>query len=103
MVDVVVPADFVRSFQIEGMNVRGRIVHLTDAADRVIAAHGYPDPVSRLVGEALTLAALLGASLKFEGTLTVQTRGDGPVKMIVADFTSPGSIRACATFDADAV
>jgi molecular chaperone Hsp33 len=103
LVDVVVPADFVRSFQIEGMNVRGRIVHLTDAADRVIAAHGYPEPVSRLVGEALTLAALLGASLKFEGTLTVQTRGDGPVKMIVADFTSPGTIRACATFDADAV
>lgn len=103
MVDVVVPADFVRSFQIEGMNVRGRIVHLTDAADRVIAAHGYPDPVSRLVGEALTLAALLGASLKFDGTLTVQTRGDGPVKMVVADFTSPGTIRACATFDADAV
>jgi molecular chaperone Hsp33 len=103
LVDVVVPADFVRSFQIEGMNVRGRIVHLTDAADRVIAAHGYPDPVSRLVGEALTLAALLGASLKFDGTLTVQTRGDGPVKMVVADFTSPGTIRACATFDADAV
>jgi molecular chaperone Hsp33 len=103
LVDVVGPADFVRSFQIEGMNVRGRIVHLTDAADRVIAAHGYPDPVSRLVGEALTLAALLGASLKFEGTLTVQTRGDGPVKMIVADFMSPGQIRACATFDANAV
>jgi molecular chaperone Hsp33 len=103
LVDVVVPADFVRSFQIEGMNVRGRIVHLTDAADRVIAAHGYPEPVSRLVGEALTLAALLGASLKFEGSLTVQTRGDGPVKMIVADFMSPGTIRACATFDADAV
>jgi molecular chaperone Hsp33 len=103
LVTVVTPPDFVRSFQIEGMNVRGRIVHLTDVADRVIAAHGYPEPVSRLVGEALVLASLLGASLKFSGTLTVQTRSDGPVRMIVADFASPGTVRACATFDADAV
>jgi molecular chaperone Hsp33 len=99
----VTPADFVRSFQIEGMNVRGRIVHLTDVADRVIAAHGYPEPVSRLVGEVLALSALLGASLKFEGKLTVQTSSDGPVRMMVADFSSPGTIRACATFDRDAV
>ena len=96
-------ADFVRSFQIEGMNVRGRIVHLTDAADRVLGAHGYPDSVSRVVGEALALAALLGASLKFDGTLTIQTRGKGPLKMVVADYNSPGAVRACATFDRDAV
>jgi len=95
--------DFVRSFQIEGMNVRGRIVHLTDLADRVIAAHGYPDSVSRVVGEALALTALLGASLKFEGVLTLQTRGDGPLRMVVADYASPGTLRACATFDRDAV
>lgn len=95
--------NFVRSFQIEGMNVRGRIVHLTDIADRVIAAHGYPVPVSQVVGEALVLAALLGSSLKFEGTLTVQTRSKGPLRLVVADYTSPGSIRACASFDREAV
>lgn len=95
--------DFVRSFQIEGMNVRGRIVHLTDLADRVLAAHAYPEAVSRVVGEALALTALLGASLKFEGTLTLQTRADGPLRMIVADFTTPGTLRACATFDREAV
>ena len=97
------PNNFIRSFQIEGMNVRGRIVHLTDVADQVIAAHGYPALVSRLVGEALVLVSLLGASLKFNGTLTVQTRSNGPVRMIVADFTAPGTIRACATFDAGLV
>jgi len=85
------------------MNVRGRIVHLTDLADRVLAAHAYPDNVSRVVGEALALVALLGTSLKFEGTLTLQTRSDGPLRMIVADYTSPGTIRACATFDRAAV
>jgi molecular chaperone Hsp33 len=96
-------SDFVQSFQIEGKNVRGRIVHLTDAADRVLAAHGYPDSVSAVVGEALALAALLGASLKFEGMLTLQTRSQGPLRMIVADYATPGAIRACATFDRAAV
>lgn len=95
--------DFVRSFQIEGMNVRGRVVRLTDLVDRVITAHAYPDSVSRVVGEALALVGLLGASLKFEGTLTLQTRSDGPLRMVVADFISPDTLRACATFDRDAV
>jgi molecular chaperone Hsp33 len=101
-VDVTAP-DFARSFQIEGMNVRGRVVRLTDLVDRVLAAHAYPDSVSRIVGEAVALAALLGTSLKFEGTLTLQTRSDGPLRMIVADFMSPGILRACATFDRAAV
>lgn len=95
--------DFVRSFQIEGMNVRGRIVHLTDVADRVLGAHGYPASVSTVVGEALALTALLGASLKFDGVLTLQTRSDGPLRMVVADFTAPGTLRACATFNRDDV
>src|SRR5262249_10125413 len=88
---------------IEGMNVRGRVVHLTGIAERVIGAHGYPDIVSGVVAEALALAALLGASLKFSGMLTLQTRSEGPVRMIVADYTTPGILRACATFDREAV
>ena len=99
----VTDGDFVQGFQIEGMNVRGRVVHLTGVADRVLGAHGYPDIVSGVVAEALTLAALLGASLKFNGMLTLQTRSDGPVRMIIADYTTPGILRACATFDRDAV
>lgn len=95
--------DFVRSFQIEGMNVRGRVVQLTDVADRILAAHDYPEAVSRVLGEALALVALLGTALKFEGTLTLQTRGDGPLRMVVADYTSPGTIRGCATFDRAAI
>lgn len=95
--------DFVQSFQIEGMNVRGRVVHLTGVAERVLGAHGYPDIVSGLVAEALTIAALLGASLKFNGMLTLQTRSSGPVRMIVADYSTPGVVRACATFDRAAV
>jgi molecular chaperone Hsp33 len=94
--------DFVQTFQIEGANVRGRIVRLGAVADRVLQAHGYPDAVSTRTGEALAIAAMLGASLKFDGVLTLQTRGAGPLRMLVADFTSPGVVRACATYDKSA-
>jgi molecular chaperone Hsp33 len=93
--------DFVQTFQIEGMNVRGRIVRLGAVADRVLQAHGYPDGVSAITGEALAIASMLGASLKFEGVLTLQTRGSGSLRMVVADFSSPGVVRACAAFDKD--
>lgn len=91
--------DFVQTFQIEGMNVRGRVVRLGAVADRVLQAHNYPDAISALTGEALAIVAMLGASLKFDGVLTLQTRGNGPLRMLVADFTTPGTIRACAAFD----
>jgi molecular chaperone Hsp33 len=94
--------DFVQTFQIEGMNVRGRIVRLGAVVDRVLQAHGYPDVISRLTGEALAITSMLGASLKFDGVLTLQTRGSGPLRMVVADFTSPGTIRACASAQKDA-
>ena len=43
---------------------------------------------------------MLGSSLKFDGRFILQTQSDGPVRMLVVDFTSPGKVRACARFDA---
>ncbi len=95
--DVVVP------FQIEGIDMRGRIVRLSPLVSEVMARHSYPEPVAVLLGEALTLAAMLGTSLKFEGRFTLQTKSDGPVSMLVADFESPGNVRGYAHIDPDAL
>ncbi|MEQ9519434.1 MAG: Hsp33 family molecular chaperone [Parvibaculum sp.] len=91
--DVVIP------FQIEGIDMRGRIVRLSSLVSDVMSRHSYPEPVAILLGEALTLAAMLGTSLKFEGRFTLQTKSDGPVSMLVADFESPGNIRGYAHID----
>ncbi len=91
--DVVVP------FKIETANIRGRFVRLGNAVDDVLRIHNYPEPVSRLLGEALTLVAMLGSSLKFDGTFSLQTRSDGPVKMLVADYFTPGILRGYASYD----
>jgi molecular chaperone Hsp33 len=88
--------DIIQPFQIEGPGLRGRLVRLGDAVDTILTRHDYPLPVAALLAEALALAATLSAALKYEGIFTLQLKGDGPVKMLVADVTSAGSIRGYA-------
>lgn len=95
--------DRVVPFQIEGLDVRGRAVQLGPLLDAILGRHDYPAPVARLLAEAIVLTALIGTSLKFDGKFTVQTRGDGPVDLLVADFTAPDRIRAYARFDDEAL
>lgn len=95
--------DSVVPFAVEPLDLRGRAVQLGPMLDAILARHAYPEPVSRLLAEAATLTVLLGTALKFEGKFILQTQTDGPVSMIVTDFRTPGSLRAYARFDADAV
>lgn len=95
--DVVVP------FTLEKLDCRGRAVRLGPALDRILTRHDYPDPVSRLLGEAVVLGALVGSSLKFEGRFILQTQTDGPVSMIVVDLDAPDGLRATAKFDQEAL
>ena len=95
--------DLVIPFAVEGLDVRGRVVHLGPVVDQILKRHAYPAPVSRLLGEAIALTALLGTALKFEGRLILQTKTDGPVDLIVVDYQAPDAVRAYARFDADRV
>ena len=61
----------------------------------------YPEPVSKLLGEAVALTALLGAALKFEGKFILQASTDGPVDLLVADYQVPGGLRGYARFSAE--
>ena len=95
--------DSVLPFQVDVLDARGRMVHLGTAVDSILHRHDYPPQVSRLLGEAVALTALLGTSMKFDGRFIVQTQSDGPVHMLVVDFEAPDRIRACARFDRAAV
>lgn len=95
--------DHVVPFQVEALDARGRVVQLGPVVDQILNRHDYPEPVARLLAEAMALAVLLGTSLKFEGKFILQTRSDGPVEMLVADFSTPRSLRAYASFDAERV
>ncbi len=91
----------VRPFQIEGCDVRGKLVRLGSAYADILAPHDYPPAVARLLGETLALSAALSTSLKYAGTFTVQTSSDGPVRMMMADVASDGGMRAYARYRED--
>ena len=95
--------DIAAAFQIEGWPVRGRLVRLGQTIDSILSTHTYPEPVAALLGEACALAALVGSSLKFEGRLIVQAQGDGPVRYVVADYDTNGTMRGFCRFDPDEV
>ncbi len=95
--------DTILPFVVKALDLRGRIVRLGPAVDTILSSHDYPPPVAKLLGEAIVLTVMLGSALKFEGRFILQTQTDGPVRMLVVDFTSPGKVRACARFDADRV
>jgi molecular chaperone Hsp33 len=92
--------NFVLPFQIEGNQLRGRIVRLSSALDVILAQHAYPAAVAHLLAEAMTIAAALGTALKYDGLFTLQVKSDGPVSLLVADVQSDGGIRAYARYDA---
>lgn len=92
--DIVLPFGTVRS------RIAGRIVRLGGAAESVLTGHDYPEPVSRVLGEALALTALLGQPVPEGGRLILQTKTDGPVGFLVVQYDQPGALRGYASFDA---
>ena len=91
--------DLILPFQISGGAVRGRLVRLGPAIDTIVAGHGYPAAVGRLLAETVALAAVLAGALKYDGIFTLQAQGNGPVSLLLADVTSGGDVRAYARFD----
>jgi molecular chaperone Hsp33 len=92
--------DHVVPFEVAELDIRGRAVQLGPVLDAILSRHDYPEPVALLLAEAMVLTVLLGTALKFEGKFILQTRSDGPVDMLVADFSTPDALRAYARFDA---
>ena len=91
--------DIVLPYAVESLSTRGRLTRLGGAIDAILKRHGYPEPVGRLVGEAAALAVLLGSMLKLDGRFQLQTKTEGPVRMLVVDYDAPSNLRALARFD----
>src|ERR1700735_3640755 len=88
--------DLMQPFQLETGGFRGRLVKLGPALDLILHQHAYPSAVGALLAESMVIASALGTALKYEGVFTFQAKGDGPVRLLVADVTSEGGLRAYA-------
>ncbi len=91
--------DLTLPFQVDALDLRGRVVRLGPAIDTMLSQHDYPEPVATMLGELVVATTLLAGALKFDGILTAQIKSDGPIRLIVVDFKTPGHLRAYARFD----
>ncbi len=91
--------DLVLPFRTVKSDVVGRVIRLGPVVDAVLSRHAYPEPVSHTLGEALALTGMLGSALKDGAKLILQTKTDGPLDFLVADFEQPGKLRGYANFD----
>ena len=91
--------DLVLPFRTVKSDVIGRIIRLGEVVDCILTRHAYPEPVSYALGEALALTAMLGTALKAQSKLILQTKSDGALDLLVADFVAPGQVRGYASYD----
>lgn len=100
---LVFPADdLVITFRTQKSGARGRLVRLGSTLDTILTSHAMPEFASGALAEALSLAALFGSALPAEGGLNFQTRSNGAVSFLVADYEAPGRLRGYARYDAEA-
>jgi molecular chaperone Hsp33 len=93
--------DSLRRFLIEATPVRGEIAHLDATWRAVLERRRYPPPLEKLLGEMMAAAALLSATLKFDGSLIMQMQGSGPVQLLVVEATSEHTLRATAKWEGE--
>ena len=93
--------DALSPFVFERAAVRGALVSLDACCRDILACHPYPAPLRRVLAELLAASALLASTLKFKGSLVVQLRGEGPVRLLVVECDAALKLRATAQWDGD--
>ncbi|WP_100637878.1 Hsp33 family molecular chaperone HslO [Marinobacter salexigens] len=95
--------DQFQRFIFEHSQVRGAWVQLDDSFREITSQAPYPESVKGLLGEALVASIMMSSSLKFEGTLSIQAQGEGPLRTLMAECSHDRNIRGLARFDEHAV
>ncbi|MCL4127833.1 UNVERIFIED_CONTAM: hypothetical protein GTU68_009553 [Idotea baltica] len=94
-------SDQLQRFIFEHSDIRGEILTLEKSYQGVLENGDYPQAIQQLIGQFLAAAALLSATLKFDGVITLQAQGTGPLSLIMADCTRHHNLRAIAKFSAE--
>lgn len=90
--------DQLHRYLFENFAVRGELVTVSDTWQQIMENHDYPAPVKTILGELLVATSLLTATLKFDGDITVQLQGDGPMSLAVINGNNNQQMRGVARF-----
>jgi len=93
--------DCLRRFVFENTDVRGELVWLDATWHAVLERQSYPEPVRDLLGQAMAAAVLWSATIKFDGYLQLQLRGDGPLSLLLIEATAARTVRGLAQWNGD--
>jgi len=92
-------SDYTLRFMFEHGAARGEIVHLDHSYQQILARQSYPLVVQSILGELAAAAVIMSATLKFEGELVIQARGNGPVSLLAVECSHDRNIRAIARWE----
>jgi molecular chaperone Hsp33 len=90
--------DSLHRFMFEHFPIRGHLVHLDASWQALIEHRTYPEAIRDALGEAVVASLLLAATVKFDGVLSLQLQGDGPVHLMLAQCTGGLGVRGLARF-----
>jgi molecular chaperone Hsp33 len=91
--------DSLMRFIFENAPIRGELIHLENSFQTIIHQHQYPQSLHQFLGEALSVAGMLSAIIKFSGRLTVQFRGKGKLKLMLAQCDNEFHLRGLAKWE----
>lgn len=94
-------ANMLQRFLFDNLPIRGERVKLTTSWKEVLTRREYPEVVQKYLGELVATAALLSATIKIEGKMTLQIEASGALQMLVVQITHDGGFRATATYSDD--
>jgi molecular chaperone Hsp33 len=90
--------DSLHRFIFDQYPIRGHLVHLDAAWLALIEHRDYPQAIRDMLGEAVAASLLLAATVKFDGVLSLQLQGDGPMHLMLAQCTSGLGVRGLARY-----
>ncbi|MXP50053.1 Hsp33 family molecular chaperone HslO [Pantoea sp. Eser] len=93
--------DQLHRYLFENAAVRGELVNVSNTWRETVKNHDYPAAVNTLLGEMLVATSLLTATLKFDGEITVQLQGDGPLSLAVINGNNNQELRGVARIKGD--
>ncbi|VEB95074.1 Heat shock protein 33 [Cedecea lapagei] len=93
--------DQLHRYLFENYAVRGELVTVSETWQQIMENHDYPQPVKNILGELLVATSLLTATLKFDGDITVQLQGDGPMTLAVINGNNKQQMRGVARVQGD--
>lgn len=95
--------DILQRFVFDSLPIRGELVSLDETWQTILQQQNYPDAIYHLLGEMACASALLAATLKFEGSLTIQATGDGPLNLLMIECRDDFSMRGVAKYSEELV